>query len=236
MWFILALNPNCAPYCMSRFFVSFLLASVLFTHTTAMSSEQTYLALGDSYTIGESVTAQERWPAQLVKVLRTNGRMFNEPVVIAKTGWRTDDLKAAIDKAQLKNGFDLVSLSIGVNNQYQGKPADQYGPEFEDLLLTAIRLAKGVKGNVFVVSIPDYGYTPFGRPKQAQITPALDQFNAINASITKKHGVMYFNITDISRQGFEHPDWVAADGLHPSAKMYALWVERIASGLTAASK
>ena len=221
---------------MNRFFLFFLLATVLFTHSTAMSSEQTYLALGDSYTIGESVGAQERWPAQLVQALRDKGRFFAEPLVIAKTGWRTDDLKAAIDKAQLKNGFDLVSLSIGVNNQYQGKPVDQYGPEFEDLLLTAIRLAKGIKGNVFVVSIPDYGYTPFGRRKQAETTLALDAFNAINAGIAKKHGVAYFNITDISRQGFEHPDWVAADGLHPSAKMYALWVERISSGLTAARK
>ena len=213
-----------------------LLATLLFADANAMPTEHTYLALGDSYTIGESVAATERWPVQLVSALRANGRVFSDPLVIAKTGWRTDDLKAAIDKAQLKHDFDLVSLSIGVNNQYQGKSADQYAVEFEDLLLTAIALAKGVKGSVLVVSIPDYGYTPFGQRKQAEITQALDQFNAINARITKKHGVMYFNITDISRLGLAQADLVAADGLHPSGKMYALWVARIASGLLGSGK
>ena len=213
-----------------------LLATFLFTDAIAMPTEQTYLALGDSYTIGESVAAEERWPVQLVSTLRANGRVFGAPVVIAKTGWRTDDLKAAIDNAQLTHDFDLVSLSIGVNNQYQGKSVEQYAVEFENLLRTAITLAKGVKGNVLVVSIPDYGYTPFGRHKQAEITQALDQFNAINARITKKHGVMYFNITDISRLGLEQADLLAADGLHPSGKMYALWVARIASGLAVSEK
>lgn len=216
--------------------ILFLLATFLFADAMAMPTEQTYLALGDSYTIGESVAAQERWPVQLVSALRTNGRVFSDPLVIAKTGWRTDDLKAAIDKAQLKHDFDLVSLSIGVNNQYQGKSADQYAVEFEDLLRTAIALAKGVKGNVFVVSIPDYSYTPFGQRKQAEITQALDQFNAINARITKKYGVKYFNITDISRLGLEQADLIAADGLHPSGKMYALWVARMASGLVGSGK
>ena len=214
---------------MNRILVLF--ATLLFADAIAMPTAQTYLALGDSYTIGEGVAAQERWPVQLVSALRTKGRVFSDPVVIAKTGWRTDDLQAAIDKAQLKHGFDLVSLSIGVNNQYQGKSLDQYAVEFEDLLRTAIALAKGVNGNVLVVSIPDYGYTPFGRHKQAEITQALDQFNAINAGITEKYGVMYFNITDISRLGLAQADLLAADGLHPSGKMYALWVARMASGL-----
>jgi lysophospholipase L1-like esterase len=156
---------------------------------------------------------------------------FSKPSIIATTGWRTDDLKKAVTAAHLKNDYRLVSLQIGVNNQYQGKPADQYATEFEDLLKIAITLAGGKKENVFVVSIPDYGYTPFGKSKQSAISPALDEFNAINKRITQKHGIKYISITDISRKGLEQPDLVAPDGLHPSGKMYALWVERIVEGL-----
>lgn len=196
-----------------------------------VKSDIKYLALGDSYTIGESVATDQRWPVQLTNVLRENGKPIGEPTIIATTGWRTDDLKNAINNAHLKNEYDLVSLSIGVNNQYQGKAPDQYAIEFEDLLLTSIKLAKGIKSNVFVVSIPDYGYTPFGKPKQSEVSKALDHFNQINKTITEKFGVKYFNITDISRNGLEQPDLVAGDGLHPSGKMYGLWVQRIAKGL-----
>ena len=153
--------------------------------------------------------------------------LFSKPTIIATTGWRTDDLKRAVTAAHLKNEFGLVSLLIGVNNQYQGKPADQYAVEFEDLLKTATQLAGGKKENVFVVSIPDYGYTPFGKPKQSVISLAINEFNAINERITQENGIKYVNITDISRKGLEQPDLVAPDGLHPSGKMYALWVERI---------
>jgi len=186
-----------------------------------------YLALGDSYTIGESVTESERWPVQLAKALNERGIQVEPPVIIATTGWRTDNLKNAINIAQPKKNYGLVSLLIGVNNQYQGKPADQYAIEYEDLLKTAIALAAGKEENVFVVSIPDYGYTPFGKSKQEQITKALDEFNSINKRITEAYGITYVNITDISRKGFDDPELVAADGLHPSGKQYALWVERI---------
>lgn len=192
-----------------------------------MGQKIRYLALGDSYTIGESVTEAERWPVQLTVALRKKQLDVEGPAIIATTGWRTDDLKNAIGKAALRDNFDLVSLLIGVNNQYQGKPADQYAIEFEDLLNTALKLAGGRKEKVFVVSIPDYGYTPFGQPRQPEITKALDQFNAINKQITEKAGIAYVNITDISRSGLAQPDLVASDGLHPSGKMYALWVERI---------
>ncbi len=194
-------------------------------------TDRKFLALGDSYTIGESVSEKERWPVQLAKKLREKGKSIGEPLIIATTGWRTDDLMNAVNKAHLKNEYDLVSLLIGVNNQYQGKSSEEYVIEFEDLLKTAIQLAKGKKENVFVVSIPDYGYTPFGKPKQAEISKALDRFNEINKRITEKAGIKYINITDISRQGIQQPELVADDGLHPSGKMYSLWVDRIVESL-----
>lgn len=186
-----------------------------------------FLALGDSYTIGESVKEEDRWPEQLASALRTKGFKVEKPRIIATTGWRTDQLKKAIAEAQLKPEYNLVSLLIGVNNQYQGKSPESYAPEFEALLNTAIRLAGGKKENVFVVSIPDYGYTPFGQPKQAEISKALDEYNAINKRLTEKAGVRYITITDISRNGFTDPELVADDKLHPSGKQYRLWVERV---------
>jgi lysophospholipase L1-like esterase len=186
-----------------------------------------YLALGDSYTIGESVPEAERWPVQLVEALKKNGVAVADLKIIATTGWRTDNLKNAMDIAQLKPEYDLVSLLIGVNNQYQGRSVEQYKPEFQALLDEAVRLAKGKKENVFVVSIPDYGYTPFGKPKQAQVSAELDMYNRANEEITRRAGIQYIYITDISRRGLAEPDLVAADNLHPSGKMYALWVERI---------
>jgi len=190
-----------------------------------------YLALGDSYTIGESVTEPERWPNQLVDSLAKKGIQLGKPTIIATTGWRTDDLRNAMTKAHLKNEYELVSLLIGVNNQYQGKSSSIYASEFEELLKWAVRLAGGKKHRVFVVSIPDYGFTPFGKPKQEVISKAIDEFNEINAQIAYKYGIRYFNITDISRDGLSDPTLVAADGLHPSGKMYAYWVELISKGL-----
>lgn len=185
-----------------------------------------YLALGDSYTIGESVAEAERWPNQLAQKLK-----IPNPTIIATTGWRTDDLNSAIQSANLTNEYDLVSLLIGVNNQYQGKSVARYEIEFEDLLKTAIQLAKGKNKNVFVVSIPDYGFTPFGKPKQEIITSQIYEFNQINKRIAGKYKVTYFNITEISRKGLDDPALVAADGLHPSGKMYTLWVDLIVKGL-----
>ena len=207
---------------------------LLFVSSTAMAQlviedNIRFLALGDSYTIGESVTAQERWPSQLIDSLNARGLDVRESKIIAVTGWRTDDLQAAISKAKFKNEFTLVSLLIGVNNFYQGKKVESYTPEFEELLRTAIELAGGVKSRVFVLSIPDYGYTPFGKAKMSSITPGIDAFNDANESISKKLGVKYIGITDITRLGLDQPDLVAFDGLHPSARMYSLWVKRILS-------
>ena len=186
-----------------------------------------FLALGDSYTIGESVDVKDRWPIQLITSLRKLGLDCTDAEIIATTGWRTDNLKHAIIDANPPHDYTLVSLLIGVNNQYQGKSVDDYAPEFEELLNTAIKLAGGIKSHVFVVSIPDYGYTPFGKSKQASISHAIDAFNAMNKSITEKMGIKYFNITEISRNGLAQPDLVANDGLHPSGKMYSLWVDRM---------
>jgi lysophospholipase L1-like esterase len=193
----------------------------------AQSTSLSYLALGDSYTIGESVKESERWPVQLAKALTKKGFNVSPPEIIATTGWRTDNLKDAIIKAELKPDYDLVSLLIGVNNQYQGKPAAQYADEFEELLKMAIQLGKGKSANVFVVSIPDYGYTPFGSSKRETISKQIDEFNAINQRIAEEYKVAYYNITDISREGLTDPSLVADDGLHPSGKMYTQWVDRI---------
>jgi len=212
------------PRISNQFFIA------LFFITFSVMSQDTplkFLALGDSYTIGERVTEDERWPNQLAKLLSTNKRHF-VTTIIATTGWRTDNLANAIDIAQLKPEYSLVSLLIGVNNQYQGKSIDQYSIEFEELLKTSIRLAKGNRKNVFVVSIPDYGYTPFGEKKKDRISADIDHFNSMNEKISEKYGVAYVDITAISRQGLSQPELVAPDGLHPSGKMYALWVKQIA--------
>lgn len=193
----------------------------------AQSPTLSYLALGDSYTIGESVKESERWPVQLAKALTNKGIKVSPPQIIATTGWRTDNLKEAIINADLKNNYDLVSLLIGVNNQYQGKPASQYAIEFEALLKMTIQFAKGKESNVFVVSIPDYGYTPFGISKKETISKQIDEFNAINQRIAEHYKVAYYNITDISRNGLTDPSLVAEDGLHPSGKMYTQWVDRM---------
>lgn len=186
-----------------------------------------FLALGDSYTIGESVQQNERWPVQLSEALNRKGFRFESPKIIATTGWRTDDLKGAVIAEDPAKDFDLVSLLIGVNNQYQGRSASDYEPEFEELLNMAISFAGGDKEKVFVVSIPDYGYTPFGKEKQATISEEIDAFNSINRSVAEKYGISYFDITPLSRKGFEDPELVASDGLHPSGKQYRLWVEII---------
>lgn len=191
-----------------------------------------FLALGDSYTIGESVVANQRWPVQLIDSLSSRGLEYLECRIIATTGWRADNLKEAIHGAKIKDEFTLVSLLIGVNNFYQGKSVESYKAEFEALLRTAIELAGGIRSRVFVLSIPDYGYTPFGKNNQAAISSGIDAYNKVNEAVTNSFDVKYFNITDITRRGLNEPDLVAFDGLHPSGKMYAQWVKKILSEST----
>lgn len=186
-----------------------------------------YLALGDSYTIGESVPSDQNFPAQLVDLLRVSGVRVSSNKIIAQTGWTTTNLKTAIEAAGLKDTFNLVSLLIGVNNQYQRKDINLYIQEFEQLAERAVAFAGGKKENVFVLSIPDYGYTPFGKNNQETISTEIDNYNAINRRLAAEMGLKYYDITPISRRGLSEPDLVAGDGLHPSAKMYKEWVDVI---------
>ena len=188
----------------------------------------TYLALGDSYTIGESVAYDLNYPNQLYEKLVADDIAIEPPTIIAKTGWTTNELAAAIKKANPDSNYCLVSLSIGVNNQFRGYNQAAYVEDFEELLQQAIAFAGGDNERVFVLSIPDYGFTPFGqRRNQEKISKELDEYNAINKMISEKYKVNYFNITTVSREGLDRPELVASDGLHPSIKQYEEWVSLI---------
>ena len=186
------------------------------------------LALGDSYTIGESVAPDERWPVQLVAALRARGLTVDDAQIVAKTGWTTDELNAAIDSANPQGPFDLVTLLIGVNNQYRGRDAEQYRGEFAALLKRAIAFAGGDARRVIVVSIPDWGVTPFAEGRdRAAIAAAIDRFNAINREETQRAGSRYVDITPGSRRAATDRSLVAGDGLHPSGAMYGDWTSAI---------
>jgi lysophospholipase L1-like esterase len=194
----------------------------------------TYLALGDSYTIGEAVAAHERWPAVLVQRLRHGGMPIDEPQIVAVTGWTTDELAQGMDAAALLPPYGLVTLQIGVNNQYRGRPADDYREQFAGLLDRAIALAGGRAARVVVASIPDWGVTRFAREQgrdRARIAAELDAYNALARAETERGGARFVDITGTSRQ---HPELLADDGLHPSAAQYALWVEAIEPAVRAA--
>ncbi len=192
---------------------------------TNTSNPIKYLALGDSYTVGESVREDERYPMQLMAALIRDSILMETPKIIARTGWTTDELQEAIHKENVKDTFDLVSLLIGVNNQFRNYSLAEYQIEFDSLLRQAVRFAGGKKEKVFVISIPDYGFTPFGQKRDAaKITEGINRFNAANQAITASYKISYFNITPISRQGIEQSSLVAADELHPSGEQYLLWV------------
>lgn len=189
------------------------------------------LSLGDSYTIGESVCETCRFPEQLKEGLKPNFNLQTtfELQVIATTGWTTTNLINAIANQNLPTNHDLVTLLIGVNNQYQNKPFSLYETEFPELVTTAITKAKGDKNKVIVVSIPDYAFTPFGQNNgnPTNISEQLDQYNAFAQNYCEQNNITYVNITDITREGLNNPDLVASDGLHPSELAYTKFVERI---------
>lgn len=187
-----------------------------------------YLALGDSYTIGESVEVNERWPVQLADSLSATGFNMDEAEIIAQTGWTTGELKQAIASQGLQDTFHLVTLLIGVNNQYRQLDTAEYRTEFRELLQTAIKFAGGASSHVIVVSIPDYGVNPFAQTMDTEkIAEEIDAFNAIKSEETIKAGVEFVNVTPVSRMAGDDPSLVADDGLHPSGKMYTEWVKLI---------
>lgn len=201
--------------------------------TSAQQKKYSYLALGDSYTIGESVPVYDNFPYQLVQALRVKGIAFYAPEIVAKTGWTTDELQAGINKTSFLLSYDLVTLLIGVNNQYRGRPIDQYEKDFEQLVKQAIQFAQNKPANVVVVSIPDWGATPFAKDRdRVKISKEIDAFNAVNKRISTRYNVKYADITEGSRKASTDPGLVANDGLHPSGSEYAKWVQKILAELS----
>jgi len=184
----------------------------------------TYLALGDSYTIGQSVPEADQWGRQLVGLLRADSVEISNPVTIAQSGWTTSELALAIAAKNPEPIYDMVSLLIGVNNQYRGQSIDTYRTEFSELLETSIRLAKGNPEHVLVLSIPDWGTTPFGRNyNPEQVAAEIDLFNAVAKEVTEAAGIPFINITTLTREAAADQSYIAGDGLHYSGKMHREW-------------
>jgi len=184
-----------------------------------------YLALGDSYTIGESVSENERWPNQLAGLLQADG-VSAQVTIIARTGWTTNELWEGIQAVDIDPPYDLVSLLIGVNNQYRGYDINEYREQFIFLLNKSIEYAGGDPNRVIVLSIPDWGVTPYasGRDME-QIARDIDAFNVVNRNESEITGVHYVDVTPVSREAVSDPSLIAPDGLHPSGKMYSEWAK-----------
>jgi lysophospholipase L1-like esterase len=193
-----------------------------------------YLALGDSYTIGESVEAAFNFPNQLAGQLNDKGLAIGPPTIIARTGWTTNELISAIQSSDTVNKFSFVTLLIGVNNQYRGEPLETYRKEFKQLLQTAIAYANNDKTHVFVISIPDWGITRFAKGSgrdQNVISMEIDAFNVVNKQETVALGISYTDVTPASRLAATDISLIASDGLHPSAKMYKDWAVNTAPAI-----
>jgi lysophospholipase L1-like esterase len=207
--------------------MSLSLAAVMLAAGAATAeAKPRFLALGDSYTIGEGVSADGRWPNQLAAALQ-----LDAPGIVARTGWTTDELSAAMDAHTFHPPYALVTLLIGVNNQYRGRDLANYRTEFTRLLRRAIELAGGKAQHVIVVSIPDWSVTRFGHASGRDLVKTareIDAYNAANAQIATMLRVRYADVTAISRNGGDRPDMLVDDGLHPSAAMYTRWLEVIA--------
>ena len=190
-----------------------------------------YLALGDSYTIGERIPEKERWSNQLVALIKSSPQFTKskdiDVTIIARTGWTVNELWQGIQASPPQGTYDLVTLLIGVNDQYRGYPVDGYRDDFRFMLGKAIEYAGDDPKRVIVLSIPDWGFTPFAISQDTEpISLQIDQFNAVNLEETKSAGAHYVNVTIISRMGLDDFDLIAPDRLHPSGKMYALWAEK----------
>jgi lysophospholipase L1-like esterase len=186
-----------------------------------------HLALGDSYTIGESVSVENRWPSQLAKLLEAEG-IQTEVTIIARTGWTVEELWQGLQASPPEGTYDLVTLLIGVNDQYRGYPVDGYRQSFHFVLGKAIEYAGGDPDHVVVLSIPDWGFTPFAATRDTEaVSQQIDEFNAVNLEEAKSAGAHYVDVTLISRMGMDDFQLITGDRLHPSEKMYALWAEKI---------
>ena len=218
---------------MKKLFLILFFLTAMTQNSTAQKTLR-FLALGDSYTIGESVPVYQSFPYQTVQLLRKKGMAVHAAEIVAKTGWTTDELMAGIDKTVFEKEYDIVTLLIGVNNQYRGKAADAYAIEFETLLNKAIAFAAGKKKQVFVLSIPDWGATPFaeGRDRK-KIAAEIDVFNSINKKITESRGITYISITEGTREATFNQQLVAKDRLHPSGDDYARWAEKLSTAILA---
>ncbi len=202
------------------------------TTNTRDTTTKTYLALGDSYTIGQSVPLSENYPNQTISLLNNKGYSFSSPQIIATSGWTTVNLLGALAaKKNLLPSYNIVTLLIGVNNQYQGGSQSDYKTDFTTLLQQSIAYAGNNPSHVIVISIPDYSGTPFGngRNNRATISSEIDSFNAINKEISTDYKVNYINVTDESRKAFTDNSLLASDGLHYSEKEYAIWAGLLAA-------
>jgi len=196
-----------------------------------MPKEKTMLCLGDSYTIGQSVSETARFPELTLALLASKEINFSNPDIIARSSWTTDELTKAVESKKLNNSYDAVTLLIGVNDQYRGIDTTIYAQNFESLLLKAVKLASLNNKHVFVMSIPDYSVTPFAlnaRQTPGQIAADIEMFNQINKRIANQHQVNYIDVTPISKLATNDTELLAQDKLHPSGKMYALWAEELA--------
>ena len=225
---------------MSRFYLKgFVLICLLWSFSTVVMDNQMFgqnihlntevrmLALGDSYTIGESVEIDQRWPHQFVAELRKLGANADLPDYIATTGWTTSNLLDGIDsKLDKEKDYNLVSILIGVNNQYQGRDISIYEPELRRIIDLALGITGQDTSRLFVLSIPDYAYTPFGKG-DTSISNEIDAYNEMNRRVSMDYGIAWIDITPISRRGLNESALVAGDGLHPSGEQYREWVEKL---------
>jgi lysophospholipase L1-like esterase len=207
------------------------MVAVITAPTNTLFRALRYLALGDSYTIGESVDPVQRWPEQWARLANAQGARIEQPVtVIAQTGWTTDELLQGIEASDPAGPWDLVSLLIGVNNQYRGRSLENFGREYAQLAETAIHLARGEAGRVQALSIPDWGQTPFGAGcgrDITQISLEIDAFNGCAEAVCESRGIAFLDITSLTRLHSADPHMHAEDGLHPSAQMYQLWAKAL---------
>ncbi len=230
-------TPEIYQRIINRFVVKPIIVSCAVLFVTACAdakmktqSMYTYLALGDSYTIGEKVATEDNFPNQTVANLRRSGLEIADPDIIATTGWTTDELAAAIKDRNITDTFSIVTLLIGVNNQYRGRDTENFKEEYTDLLEQAIKFAGGNPDRVFVLSIPDWGVTPFAEGKDRDaIAKEIDAYNKVKRSVTSAHKCSYLEITESTRIHGTQPEYLVDDKLHYSAKEYTVWAKHLSS-------